>query len=159
MGCGEGYLARVLEQHIPGLQYTGIEIDAALVDEAKAAMPQHQFHVGSAYDLSAYRTNNYDCIVVSEVLEHLQEPGICLSEIRHLSAGCILLTVPWEPVWRILNICRLSYLSEWGNTPGHLQHWNRKKFRALVDSYFRVNALSLAFPWIVCAAVHRQARP
>jgi hypothetical protein len=42
---------------------------------------------------------------------------------RHL-----LVSVPREPLWRMLNMARGAYWPALGNTPGHLNHWSRRSF-------------------------------
>ena len=46
--------------------------------------------------------------------------------------GFILLSVPKEPIWRICNMARGKYWKDLGNTPGHIQHWTKKKFCRMV---------------------------
>ena len=40
---------------------------------------------------------------------------------------------PREPLWRGLNIARGAYLKDLGNTPGHLNHWSKRGFVALLS--------------------------
>jgi hypothetical protein len=61
---------------------------------------------------------------------------------RHL-----LVSVPREPLWRALNMARGAYLREFGNTPGHLNHWSRRSFEALLGRYGQVQEARSPFPW------------
>jgi len=56
-------------------------------------------------------------------------------------------SVPREPLWRVLNLCRLRYLGAAGNTPGHLNHWSRPAFLAFLRSRFEVIAVRNPVPW------------
>jgi hypothetical protein len=57
------------------------------------------------------------------------------------------LSVPHEPWWRLGNMARLKYLRQWGNTPGHINHWSRGGFRQQVGKYFRVLRVTNPFLW------------
>ena len=48
------------------------------------------------------------------------------------SSRWLLVSVPREPLWRGLNLARGSYLRELGNTPGHLNHWSKRRFASLL---------------------------
>ena len=93
--------------------------------------------------------------VVLEVLEHLEDPDSALKELSRVSSKYCLVSVPQEPLWRILNICRLKYLSNFGNTPGHLNHWSKNQFVEFVGKYFKVKKIKLSLPWIIVLAKKR----
>jgi len=152
IGCGEGYLAKVLEDNIDGLQYTGFDIDEELVAFASQNMPAHTFTVGDVYNLEPYLELKYDLVIVSEVMEHLEYPEKALNQMCQLNSSQFLFTVPWEPVWRMLNLARLSYVKDFGNTPGHLQHWNKMSFKKFISKTFNVQQTFIVFPWIFCSA-------
>jgi hypothetical protein len=66
-----------------------------------------------------------------------------------VSARHVLLSTPWEPVWRLLNMARGRYLRDLGNTPGHVQHFSR---RALLDARrhrLHVREVRRPLPWTV----------
>ena len=93
------------------------------------------------------------CLVVAcEVLEHLAHPERALAEIARVARGRVVLSVPREPLWRALNLARGAYWREAGNTPGHVQHWSRAEFVALVARTFRVLDVWSPTPWTVVAA-------
>jgi hypothetical protein len=61
---------------------------------------------------------------------------------RHL-----LVSVPREPLWRVLNVARGAYLRELGNTPGHVNHWSRHGFVRLLERHGEVVEARSPFPW------------
>ena len=74
-----------------------------------------------------------------------------------VEAGCrrwLIISVPREPIWRILNLARLRYATSLGNTPGHVQHWSSRRFVALVSEFADVRAVLRPLPWTVLLA-HR----
>ena len=114
------------------------------------------FQVRSVYDVQADR-DVADLIVCCEVLEHLEEPRRALEALRRIVTGHLILSVPREPIWRLLNIARLKYIVDLGNTPGHLQHWSAQRFTALAAEYFDVLAVRKPLPWtmLLCGPKQR----
>lgn len=96
----------------------------------------------------SYANNIFDLCVCCEVLEHVENPKKALSEIRRVVKDQVIVSVPDEPLWRVLNMLRLKYLGSFGNTPGHFNHWNRKNFLNLVEtSGFRIISKRYPLPW------------
>ena len=61
--------------------------------------------------------------------------------------GHLLVSVPREPLWRALNMARGAYLTDLGNTPGHVNHWSRRGFEALLSRHGEVVETRSPFPW------------
>jgi hypothetical protein len=59
----------------------------------------------------------------------------------------LILSVPREPLWRLLNIARGHYMCSFGNTPGHLQHWSASRFRSLVGRHAEIVESRTPLPW------------
>jgi hypothetical protein len=59
----------------------------------------------------------------------------------------LLVSVPREPLWRGLNMARGAYLKDLGNTPGHLNHWSKRGFVALLERHGEVVETRSPFPW------------
>jgi hypothetical protein len=69
--------------------------------------------------------------------------------LRSIAGSHLVLSVPNEPVWRVLNMVRGKYWTDWGNTPGHIQHWSREGFIRFVSIYFQVTEIRTPLPWIM----------
>ena len=146
VGCGPGDLAtRILP---PQVDYLGIDIDEAEIETARNRYPQLTFQVGSAYELPL-ESNSFDLVIACEVLEHLEDPAKALAEIDRGAKRWVLVSVPWEPTWRILNMLRGKYWRSFGNTPGHVQHFGRRDFVALLSSRFEIVAIKTPMPWSI----------
>ncbi len=148
IGCGEGELSvRLLDR---GVDVQGFDLDAEVVAEANAlAMARghsERFTARSVYDLQPGEITT-DLLVCCEVLEHLPDPALALDILARQQARHILLSVPREPLWRVLNVARGKYLGQLGNTPGHLQHWSQSGFRRFVERRLEVLELSAPLPW------------
>ena len=114
--------------------------------KARARHPDLTINVGSVYDLQ-YEADSFDLVVCMEVLEHLERPEAALEELCRVSRRWLLLSVPREPLWRCLNMARLKYLSELGNTPAHIQHWGSRAFREFVSQRAQLECVRTPIPW------------
>jgi SAM-dependent methyltransferase len=144
VGCGPGDLAtRILP---PQVDYLGIDVDEMEIEIARKRYPHLSFQAGSAYKLPV-ESNSFDLVIACEVLEHLEDPAKALAAIDQVAKRWVLVSVPWEPTWRILNILRGKYWRSFGNTPGHVQHFSRRDFVALLSSRFEIVAIQTPLPW------------
>lgn len=157
VGCGEGHLSAILARD--GRAVRGIDISPAVIAQARAH-PDNQangarFEVGSVYDLTP-DSDAAELVVCCEVLEHLEDPHRALSILARLARPHLLVSVPREPIWRILNMARGRYLADLGNTPGHVQHWSQRRFLGLLADHVDVVELRAPLPWTMALC---RARP
>jgi len=82
-------------------------------------------------------------------MEHLNEPARGIAEIARVSSGCLLVSTPREPLWRMLNLARGQYWSDLGNTPGHVQHFSRAQLLRLLATQTQVTEVRLPLPWTI----------
>ena len=94
-----------------------------------------------------FADDDFDLVAATEVLEHVEDPGRAIAEMARVASRWLLVSVPHEPLWRMLNMARGAYLREWGNTPGHLNHWTRAGFVRLLGAYGEVVETRSPFPW------------
>jgi len=153
VGCGPGDLAAAVVP--PSATYLGIDIDAKQIEMARDRYPKLSFKVGSAYDLPV-ESKSRDLVIACEVLEHLEDPARALAEIDRVAKEWVLISVPREPLWRILNMARGKYWSSLGNTPGHVQHFSRRAIRRFVQSRFAILDERFPFPWTTVLAELRR---
>jgi 2-polyprenyl-3-methyl-5-hydroxy-6-metoxy-1,4-benzoquinol methylase len=157
VGCGEGHLAVLLARE--GLKVRASDFSQQVVAQARqnvlAAGVEAAIEVKSIYDLRAPEAAS-ELIVCCEVLEHLPDPGRALEILAALARPHLIVSVPREPVWRILNMCRGKYLGQWGNTPGHLNHWSRRTFLHFIRQRLEVVECRSPFPWTMLWCKNRQ---
>lgn len=148
VGCGEGYLSRVLLDRFPGIRLTGVDVSAAAVEQAAIRCPEGRFLQA---DVAALRDwdERFDLVVCSEVLEHLEDPAGALRVLAARSGGLALLTVPWEPWFQLANFLRGKYLRTLGNHPEHIQHWTRRGFVREARRAFVPIHSETRFPWTI----------
>lgn len=163
VGCGNGDLAgRLLDlaavRTPPGPSYLGTDVSAEQIAFARARYPGAEFLRASVYALP-FADRRFDVVIACEVFEHLEDPPAALREVERVCGGHLLLSVPWEPWWRVLNVLRGKYLGAWGNTPGHVQHFSRGGIRRLVASRFEIVAERRPLPWTMLLARRQGAGP
>ncbi len=146
IGCGEGYITKHIKEYKKGLVVEGIDFYDEVIEIASVRYPEIKFSQGSVYNLP-YQDNSFDLLILSEVLEHLEEPVTAINEIKRVSKRYCIITVPNEPLFRIANILRLKYLSSFGNTPGHIQKWTRNDFRKLLRNHFKKYSVKISTLW------------
>ena len=151
IGCGEGHLSSRLAGL--GLTVRACDFSTAIIDRASAlhAGSGIDFHVRGIYDLDR-EEDSAPLVVCSEVLEHVEHPEAGLRHLADVTEDFCILSVPREPLWRLLNMARGKYLGNLGNTPGHLQHWSRNGFMGLVSNRFDIVECRSPVPWtmILC---------
>lgn len=150
VGVGEGEIAgRILQRH-PDAAITVLD----LPDPDLGAHWRERGLAGVFGDVVAlpFPDGTFDLVLAIEVLEHVPHPAAMLREIARVGARDVVLSVPWEPVWRIGNLARGRYVGALGNTPGHIQHWGRRRFRDLVAHHLDVTAVHSPLPWTVVGA-------
>lgn len=147
VGCGEGKLAQHLI-HISGPPKRFVASDISLHKVGKPENTNIEFIEASAYKLP-YENASFDLVLCCEVLEHLERPQAALLEVTRVAKRSVLLSTPREPIWRILNMLRTAYLRDWGNTPGHIQHFSRRGLAALVSEHIQITEVRTPLPWTI----------
>ena len=94
-----------------------------------------------------FADDEFDLATAIEVLEHVPDPEHTLAEMARCAERHLLVSVPREPLWRMLNMARGAYLGQLGNTPGHLNHWSKRSFVRLLSQHGEVVELRSPFPW------------
>ena len=148
VGCGEGVLTARWASLVSG-RVVGIDLeDPALQAEwAARRAPNLEFRVMKAERLP-FGDGEFEAATAIEVLEHVPDPEHTVAEMARVArGGWLIVSVPREPLWRGLNMARGAYVRQLGNTPGHLHHWSRRGFAALLSRHGSVVEVRSPFPW------------
>jgi ubiquinone/menaquinone biosynthesis C-methylase UbiE len=150
VGVGEGEVADRVAQRYPDAFVTGID----LPDPELAEHWSSKRFAASFADIESlpFGDDAFDLVLAIEVLEHVPDPGAALSELSRVARADVVLSVPREPIWRVANMARGKYWGDLGNTPGHIQHWSRSGFVALVGRHLDVTTVHSPTPWTMVAA-------
>jgi SAM-dependent methyltransferase len=150
VGCGEGRQLTAVGTRYPGAELVGLDLPDVELEEHWDDVPSEMVQ-GSALALP-FADDSFDLVMAIEVLEHLPSPELALREIARVASGVVVLSVPWEPVWRLGNLARGRYVTTFGNTPGHIQHFTRRGFARAVGRHLRVEAVLRPVPWTMVRA-------
>jgi len=148
IGCGEGVLTHQWATELHDARVVGIDLEDPLLQaqwEQRAA-PNLDYRIMKAENLP-FADDEFDLATAIEVLEHVPDPAHTVAEMARCASRHLLVSVPREPLWRMLNMARGAYWSQLGNTPGHLNHWSRRSFVALLSQHGTVAEVRSPFPW------------
>lgn len=149
VGCGEGHLARMLER--PGRRIRASDFSEKIVDMARdlsrPSGSQIEFSVRSIYDLEP--GDAAELVLCCEVLEHLDHPESAVKVLAQMARPYLIVSVPREPLWRMMNMARGKYWSRLGNSYGHVNHWSSLGIARLLSSHLDVVEVRRPFPWTV----------
>ncbi len=87
-GCGPGRLIELLKEHMPGLRFTGLEMDPHLVEAAGSLLTQRGlidcWIIQGTAEASGLPDSTYDFIIMRLVLEHVPDPLLALRNLARL---------------------------------------------------------------------------
>ena len=149
VGCGEGFW--VNEWNSVGIQARGTDFSSKVIKIAQenafeSKLSPDLFDVRSIYELDP-EIDRADLVVCCEVLEHLDNPTAALEMLGTVASPYLIVSVPREPLWSLMNMARGKYLSNFGNSPGHIQRWSQRRFVQLVAQFFDIQELRAPTPW------------
>jgi 2-polyprenyl-3-methyl-5-hydroxy-6-metoxy-1,4-benzoquinol methylase len=148
VGCGEGVLTEQWADKLGSGRIVGIDLDDAKLraEWDKRRRPNLEYRAEDATNLS-FADNEFDMATAIEVLEHVPDPERTVAEMARVAKNNLLVSVPREPLWRGLNMARGAYLKDWGNTPGHINHWSKRSFVSMLSRHGTVEEVRSPFPW------------
>ena len=146
VACGPGFSTKRIAEWVPAGRLFASDVEPDLVKEASGRAPQAQVIQESIYETTR-ADDEFDVVFALEVLEHLDDPARALAEIRRITKRYAIVSVPREPVWRAMNLARGKYAREFGNTPGHVNHWGRRGFEDLLATRFSIINSHFPLPW------------
>jgi 2-polyprenyl-3-methyl-5-hydroxy-6-metoxy-1,4-benzoquinol methylase len=149
IGCGEGFLSGYLSEKLTHVSFTGVDLSEEDVEALKGKFPRIEAHVGSAYDLSFLGEREFDLVICAEVLEHLETPEVALDQMIARHPKRVILTVPNEPLFMAANFLRGKNITRLGNDIEHINHFNPRSFRKLLEPRFDVLEVTTSFPWLL----------
>jgi 2-polyprenyl-3-methyl-5-hydroxy-6-metoxy-1,4-benzoquinol methylase len=148
VGCGEGVLTSEWADKIGAGRIVGIDLpDPKLEAEwAKRQRPNLEYRVQEATELP-FGDGEFEMASAIEVLEHVPVPEQTVAEMARVASRYVLVSVPREPIWRMVNMARGAYIKDLGNTPGHVNHWSKVGFVSLWSNHGKVQEIRTPFPW------------
>ena len=102
IGCGEGVLTHEWAGRLGDGRIVGVDLDDPLLhaqwEQRKAPNLEYRVMKGERLD---FADNEFDTSTAIEVLEHVTDPEMVLSEMARCAERWLIVSVPREPLWRI----------------------------------------------------------
>ena len=148
VGCGEGVLTHQWAEALGEKRIVGIDLDDEKLkaEWATRQRPNLEYRTMLAEHMP-FADGEFDMACAIEVLEHVPDPAHTVAEMARVARRHLLVSVPREPLWRMLNMARGAYLTDLGNTPGHVNHWSKRSFVRLLSQHGEVVEKRSPFPW------------
>lgn len=94
IGCGPGQVAcLVRDAGVP--RYMGLDFSEARIAQARSVCPEYEFVAESVFESDLLEHWGYDCVILMEFLEHVEDDLSVLARIR--PGARVLATVPNFP--------------------------------------------------------------
>jgi|AntRauTorcE11897_2_1112592.scaffolds.fasta_scaffold00876_14 2-polyprenyl-3-methyl-5-hydroxy-6-metoxy-1,4-benzoquinol methylase len=113
IGCGDGYLLHRVGTAYPDAELYGIDTEEHAIKLADDYLDEYRHNStlsqGSAYELP-FGAEKFDTVLMTEVIEHLEDPELALSEANRVlrNGGTFLVTTPnqqpdieWDPEYHV----------------------------------------------------------
>jgi SAM-dependent methyltransferase len=143
-GCGEG---EMLRRHV-----IPVGVRTVLLDRN----PDTAARVLGSVDSLPFASHSFDVVTCLEVLEHLKDPARAVRELARVGRRAVVVSVPYEPWFRVGNVLRGKHLSGLGNHPEHVQHWNLRSFEKFLGTVVPQVEIIEAFPWIIACCLPKR---
>lgn len=124
IGCGTGELLRRIVNRVPAVDVVGIDHAKSAVDRARNLVPSGRWYVADLYTFESER--DFDLVICTEVLEHLQRPEHAVERLARLCAvgGRLAVTVPDGAI---------------DDYEGHVNFWTESEFEAFMSRFGRAS--------------------
>jgi 2-polyprenyl-3-methyl-5-hydroxy-6-metoxy-1,4-benzoquinol methylase len=149
LGCGEGVLTEQWATALGEAPVVGLDLDDGKLRAhwAQRSRPNLSFRTTDGDGRLPFDDGAFDLVAAIEALEHIPDPETIVAEMARVAGRHLLVSVPREPLWRMLNVARGAYVRELGNTPGHINHWSKRAFVSLLGRHGEVIEARSPFPW------------
>ncbi len=123
LGCGAGRGMQAITQACES--YTGIDKNEQLLGELQNAYPNFRFLHQSMPPLSGIESNSFDYVITFQVIEHIEEDGKFLEEIKRVlkPGGKAIITTP--------NLGKSLTRNPW-----HVREYTHKQLEGLLKKHF-----------------------
>jgi hypothetical protein len=151
VGVGEGLcLERVLAGAAPD-RVLAVEYRFDKASVAAGRLPEVQVSVGDA-GMLPFPDAAADLVTCIEVLEHLPTVAPAVAELARITGDRCVVSVPYEPWFRLGNLGRGKNVGRLGNDPEHLHAFTPGRLRRTLAASFTDIRVVPAFPWLIAVA-------
>ncbi|MBI4641880.1 MAG: class I SAM-dependent methyltransferase [Candidatus Tectomicrobia bacterium] len=135
VGCGSGALLSELSLDNHDIKLAGIDISPYVIEQNRERFKKIQFYQMDIEKEHPYE--RFDVVVCSEVLEHTDDPGKVIANLKSLANRYLIMTVPSGKVYPL------------DKGFGHIRHFNGRYLKREIErDSFRISDLFLwGFPF------------
>lgn len=148
VGCAAGESSRRIHSLLNGQYFEASEYESRLVQKLVETKPPFTVTQELVYEMHR-KDKEFDCVFLLEVLEHLENPEAALKELYRVASRYVVVSVPNEPLWSTLNLLRGKYISDLGNTPGHINQWSPGGAKRMVSKFGKIIEVYKPIPWTI----------
>ena len=87
-----------------------------------------------------------------EVLEHLPHPELLVTELARVCRDGVIVSVPWEPWFKLGNLARGKNVRRLGNDPEHIGAFGPRSLTHLLGRSFGNVCIVRRLPWLLAVA-------
>jgi 2-polyprenyl-3-methyl-5-hydroxy-6-metoxy-1,4-benzoquinol methylase len=150
-GCGEGFVLSELRRSLGArVKLSGFDSSEEAIAVARGNTDA-EINKADIYNIP-HPDSSFDLVIALEVLEHLERPEAALDELKRVSKGSIMLSVPNEPFFSLGNLLSLKNMKLFGSDPDHKQRWTRSEFTEFVSRRLKIKSSVSSFPWTIILA-------
>jgi ubiquinone/menaquinone biosynthesis C-methylase UbiE len=143
VGCGVGQFIRAIKNLRADLECHGCDISQSAIESAKLKNDKVVYTLSNAFYLPDV-DNNFDAVLIFDVLEHVEDVAIILSEVKRVlkTDGIFYCFVPCEgdylSLWNMLRR-KNKYANLTKKYAGHVNYFSRHQLNQLLeDSGFEI---------------------
>lgn len=149
VGCGEGFVDYYLGRRFENRNITGLELDPEAVEAASLINPDNGYVRGDGRALP-FSDDSFDAAICLEVLEHLDSYPEVMADIRRVSRGPCLISVPAWPWYQATNFMLGKNWARKGEHPGHVVQFSAAKLETEMRRHMGGSPrVRLAYPWLI----------
>jgi glycosyltransferase involved in cell wall biosynthesis len=96
VGCANGFSTYLMQRRHDDKKFTGVEPTDWGFNEARRKYPQIKFYKYYAENM-AFDDNSYDTVLLSEIIEHCENPRAVADEAFRIAKTRVIITTPTKP--------------------------------------------------------------
>jgi SAM-dependent methyltransferase len=93
------------------------------------------------------------------VLEHLPQPELLVAELARVCRDGVIVSVPWEPWFKLGNLARGKNVRRLGNDPEHIGAFGPGSLTRLLRRSFDDVTIHRRLPWLLAVATGPRPSP
>jgi len=137
LGCGTGAVITECQRRGFAERYCAVDYSEEAIDYLRSHSQGIKTMAADITTQAPWRHETWDVVVLSHVLEHLEDPSTFLQSVQTLNFSYLVAEIPLEDLF--LNFLKSLIRDRSGNLSGHVQFFTAKSFtKLLTASGFRI---------------------